>query len=100
MIFFININSRVDRFRYEEKDYIYSLVNAEKESNIRYVSLPKYDLEAANFYDEILKNKESNEYVAVLLRSNSDIKEFKEFCDKNSIPCRVDTSGNFYRHEL
>lgn len=96
---FININNKVDRFRYEEKDYIYSSVNVEKESNIQYISLPKYDLEAANFYDEILKNKESNEYVAVLLRSNSDIKEFKEFCDKNSIPCRVDTSGSFYRHE-
>ena len=96
---FININNKVDRFRYEEKDYIYSSVNVEKESNIQYISLPKYDLEAANFYDEILKNKESNEYVAVLLRSNSDIKEFKEFCDKNSIPCIVDTSGSFYRHE-
>ena len=96
---FININNKVDRFRYEEKDYIYSSVNVQKESNIQYISLPKYDLEAANFYDEILKNKESNEYVAVLLRSNSDIKEFKEFCDKNSIPCRVDTSGSFYRHE-
>ena len=73
---FININNKVDRFRYEEKDYIYSSVNVEKESNIQYISLPKYDLEAANFYDEILKNKESNEYVVVLLRSNSDIKEW------------------------
>lgn len=96
---FININNRVDRFRYEEKDYIYSFVNSDKKSNIRYVSLPEYNLESANFYHQLLESKESNEYVAVLFRSNNDIKEFKEFCDKNSIPCRVDISGSFYRHE-
>ena len=96
---FINIDIRVDRFRYKEKDYIYSFVNSDKKSNIKYVSLPEYNIELANFYHEVLKNKDSNEYVAVLFRSNNDIREFKEFCDKNSIPCRVDISGSFYRHE-
>lgn len=96
---FIGINDRVDRFKYEEEDYIYSLVNKELKSEIKYVSLPAFDEDTAIFYDEILKNKESDDYVAVLLRSNNDIKEFKEFCDRKSIPCRVDVSGNFYRHE-
>ena len=96
---FINIDSRVDRFRYKEEDYIYSLINSDKISNIKYVSLPEYNEECANFYHDVLKNKDSNDYVAVLFRSNNDIKEFKEFCDKNSIPCRVDISGSFYRHE-
>lgn len=96
---FINIDSRVDRFRYKEDDYIYSLINTDKNSNIKYVSLPEYNEECANFYYDVLKNKEEKEYVAVLFRSNNDIKEFKDFCDKNSIPCRVDISGSFYRHE-
>lgn len=96
---FININNKVDRFRYEEKDYIYSFVNSDKKSNIKYISLPEYNLESANFYHQLLESKEANEYVAALFRSNNDIKEFKEFCDKNSIPCRVDISGGFYRHE-
>ena len=96
---FINIDSRVDRFRYKEEDYIYSLINSDKNSSIRYISLPDYNEDCANFYHDLLRKKDSDEYLAVLFRSNSDIKEFKEFCDENSIPCRVDISGKFYRHE-
>lgn len=96
---FINIDQRVDRFSYKKEDYIYSLVNKAKNTRIQYVSLPEYNDEAANFYDGLLKDKGNREYVAVLFRNNHDIKEFKEFCDKKSIPCRVDVSGSFYRHE-
>ena len=96
---FISIDKRVDKFKYKEDDYIYSLINKEKVSNIQYISLPELNDDAANFYDELLRNKGDEEYAAVLLRSNSDIKDFKEFCDRKSIPCRVDISGNFFRHE-
>lgn len=96
---FISIDKKVDKFKYKEDDYIYSLINKEKVSNIQYISLPELNDDAANFYDELLRNKGDEEYAAVLLRSNSDIKDFKEFCDRKSIPCRVDISGNFFRHE-
>lgn len=96
---FINIDERVDRFTYKEKDYIYSFVNSDKPSKIQYISLPEYNDETADFFHDLLNNKGSEEYVAVLLRSNQDIKDFKEFCDKKSIPCRVDVSGSFYRHQ-
>lgn len=96
---FINIDERVNRFTYNEKDYIYSFVNKDNPSKIQYVSLFEYDDEMANFFDYLLETKTDDEYVAVLLRSNNDIKEFNAFCNKKSIPCRADVSGDFYRHD-
>lgn len=96
---FINIDRNVERFNYKEQDYIYSLVNKESDSKIEYVSLNEDLEESGEFYSELLVNKNEDEYVAVLLRSNNDIREFKEFCDRKSIPCRVDVSGEFFRHE-
>lgn len=98
---FINVNDRVDKFKYEENDYIYSLIDKDNKTKIEYIDIKDLDKEAADFYDTLLNSidKKKKESVAVLMRSNSDIKEFKEFCDRNSILCRTYVSGNFYRHE-
>lgn len=96
---FINIDKRVDKFNYQEKDYIYSLVNKDADSKIDYVSLNEDGLEIDKFYEDLLNNVKENEYVSVLFRSNSDLRDFKKFCDSRSIPCRIDISGSFFRHE-
>lgn len=95
---FINIDKRVSRFNYKEEDYIYSLVNRNAKNKIEYLSFEE-NYEMVPFYSKLLDEKKDDESVAVLLRTNNDIKDFKEFCDRNSILCRVDVSGGFYRHE-
>lgn len=96
---FISIDKKVDKFNYKENDYIYSLVNENENSKIEYISLNEEGIEIEKFYINLLNNKNDDEYISVLLRSNSDLKKFKRFCDVRGIPCRVDVSGSFYRHE-
>ena len=95
---FINVDKKIECFNYKEKDYIYS--NLEKWKNTKIERVNFYDIEdKVKFYNDLLDQKKENENVAVLLRSNNDIKAFKEFCDRKNILCRVDISGGFYRHE-
>ena len=95
---FTNVNKRVKCFSYSEKDHIYSLVNKERSVDIDYINITLKD-DRKRFYTSILDNKSEDEAIAVLLRTNNDVKEFKEFCDRNSILCRTDATGGFYRHE-
>lgn len=95
---FIDVDKKVTCFSYKEKDYLYSNINLKGKSNIQYINLENFE-DKANFYSKLRDNKKVNETIAVLLRSNNDIKEFKEFCDRHQIPCRVDETGGFYRHE-
>lgn len=95
---FINIDKRVDKFNYKQEDYIYSLVNSNTKNSIEYLKVEEYD-EAVEFFNTLRTAKKEKESIAVLLRTNNDVKEFKEFCDRHSIPCRVDVSGGFFRHE-
>lgn len=95
---FIDVNNRVDCFAYNEKDHIYSLLNKEITDGIKIVNLKDYE-DKISFYSNLRDSKSEDETMAVLLRSNNDIKEFKEFCDRHQIPCRVDETGGFYRHE-
>ncbi|NRY63822.1 UvrD-helicase domain-containing protein [Clostridium beijerinckii] len=97
---FVYIDEKVSKFNYN--DHIYSLVNRDKESKINYISLADEYQETVDFYLDLLeenKNNEENSFISVLFRSNNDLKEFKKFCDKSGIPCRVDIAGEFYRHE-
>lgn len=97
---FINIGKKVDKFNYDEESQIYSLVNKDKNTEIDLIELPKEDIRAVgDFYENILIDKEKGEYAAVLFRSNEELKDFKRFCDMESIPCRIDVSGQFYRHQ-
>ena len=95
---FINVDKKVECFNYKEKDYIYSLMEKDKENNIEYIDLSDF-AEKADFYSKLRDSKDDKESIAVLLRSNNDIREFKEFCDRHEIPCRVEESGGFFRHE-
>lgn len=95
---FIKLNDDVKKFVYEEEDYIYSKEEEEKETSIEYIDLSEEGSDK-NFYNSLLDKKEKDAVVAVLFRSNNDLKDFKEYCDKNSILCRVDVTGGFYRHE-
>lgn len=95
---FVNVDRRVKCFSYKEKDHIYSLMNKDRNVNIEYVDISLLD-DRKKFYTNILENKTDEETVAVLFRTNNDVKEFKEFCDVNGILCRTDATGGFYRHE-
>ena len=65
---FINVEKKVEKFNYKEKDYIYSLVNKDAESKIDYVSLNEDGIEIDKFYEELLNNAKEEEYVAVLFK--------------------------------
>lgn len=95
---FINIDKRVSKFKYKEKDYIYSLVNANVDNKIEKLKIEENN-GFVEFYNELRDKKKDSESIAVLFRTNKDIKEFKDFCDKYNIACRVDVPGQFYRHE-
>jgi len=95
---FVNVDRRVKCFSYKEKDHIYSLVNKDRNVNIEHIDISILD-DRKKFYNNILDNKTDEETVAVLFRTNNDVKEFKEFCDANGILCRTDATGGFYRHE-
>ena len=95
---FIEVDKKLECFNYKEKDYIYS--NKDKDNPKEITCLNVSDnLKRKEFFDDLLENKKEDESIAVLFRSNSDIKEFKEFCDRNNILCMVDSTGGFYRHE-
>ncbi len=95
---FTNVDKRVKCFSYSEKDHIYSLVNRERKVDIDYINITLKD-DKKKFYTSLLENKSDEETIAVLFRTNNDVKDFKEFCDRNSILCRTDAIGGFYRHE-
>ena len=95
---FIDIDKRIEHFNYKKEDYIYSLIDRNKENHIEYLILNETS-NRVKFYNALINNKKNDETIAVLFRTNNDVKEFKEFCDRNSILCRVDTTGGFYRHE-
>ena len=46
---FINVDKKVECFNYKEKDYIYSLMEKDKENNIEYIDLSDF-AEKADFY--------------------------------------------------
>ena len=94
---FFSISKIVDNFDYKIEEEIYSEINKDVESKIEYVSLKDNDEKTVDFYNNILEDKDKS--IAVLFRSNADLKEFKNYCDRNTILCRVDVSGEFYRHE-
>ncbi len=97
---FIKISENVEKFNYDEKNQIYSLENKEVKTKIDLIKLPKEDIRAVgDFYESLLKNKKNDEYVAVLFRTNEDLKDFKRFCDMESLRCRIDVSGQFFRHQ-
>jgi len=90
---FIHIDNKVDKFSYN--DHIYSLVNKNKDSKIDYKYLVEDSQETVDFYLDLLEENtknDENSYVSVLFRSNNDLKDFKKFCDRSSIPCRVDVT--------
>lgn len=95
---FIDVDKKVKCFSYKERDYLYSQINKDKINKINYINLADFE-DKAKFYSNLLDNKKENETIAVLLRTNNDIKEFKDFCDRHQIPCRIDETGGFYRHE-
>lgn len=95
---FIDVDKKVECFNYKEKDYIYSNVDQNIKTKIDHIDFLGYE-DKAEFYSSLLNKKNDNEAISVLFRSNNDIKEFKEFCDRHNILCRVDASGGFYRHE-
>lgn len=94
---FIKISENIDKFSYDGSAY--SLINKDEPSKIEYKTLIENTPETAKFFNSILKLKKTDETIAVLFRSNNDIKKFKNFCDKNNILCRVDVTGEFFRHE-
>lgn len=95
---FIDVDKKINHFNYKENDYIYSEIKKGEENKINYIYLEEPE-EKISFYTDLLEHKEEDETVAILFRNNNDIKEFKKFCDANSILCRVDVTGGFYRHE-
>lgn len=95
---FIDIDKRVRTFKYKPEDYIYSLVRKNVDNGIEYLAL-KEDFHMVEFYSKLLEEKKEDEKVTVLMRTNDEVEEFKEFCDRNKILCRVDVAGGFYRHE-
>ena len=95
---FIDVDKKVSCFSYKEGDYLYSQINKGKENKINYINIENFE-DKVEFYSKLRDNKKENETIAVLLRTNNDIKEFKEFCDRHQIPCRIDETGGFYRHE-
>ena len=95
---FKDVDSKVESFSYKKKDYIYSLLNTEENTQINTFNYEDEE-EKREFYINLRKNKGENESIAVLFRTNNEIKLFKEFCDKYEIPCRIHETGGFYRHE-
>lgn len=96
---FINIEKKVDKFRYTKEDYIYSQKDKNKKESIKYIYIEDEGEKIREIYQKLLDEKEKNEYIAVLFRTNKEAKEFKKLCDRENILCHIDISGEFFRHE-
>lgn len=75
---FIEVDKKLECFNYKEKDYIYSNKDKDNPKEITCFNVSD-NLKRKEFFDDLLENKKEDESIAVLFRSNSDIKEFKEF---------------------
>ncbi|WP_343342777.1 ATP-dependent helicase [Terrisporobacter petrolearius] len=95
---FVNINERVDKFNYEDEDRIYSLKNSEFKNEICIENLEQKSTKT-ELIKSLLENKKDDEEVCILVRTNSDVKEIKELCDKEGIPCEISSTGDFFRSE-
>lgn len=95
---FVDIANRVDKFNYEESDRIYSLKNNEAKNEINIKNLENKS-SISNLIKSVLTTKKESEEVCILVRTNTDVKEIKELCDKEGIACETSSSGDFFRCE-
>lgn len=95
---FMNISDKVDRFNYEEKDRIYSLKNSEDKNEICIQNLEQKS-SRAELIKRIIEKKKEDEEVCILVRTNSDVKDIKELCERERIPCEISSTGDFFRSE-
>lgn len=95
---FIDIDKRVSNFNYKDDEHIYSLENRDRSTKIDRININDED-DKFDFFKKLLERKGEMEEIAVLMRTNSNVDDFKEFCDRKHVLCRVDVTGGFYRHQ-
>lgn len=95
---FINIEKRVERFNYTEKDYIYSSIDKDKKRSIEYF-FNNEEMDIIELFNSLLENKKDKDSIAVIVRNNDEAVHIKNLCENNGILCEVDSKGEFFRHE-
>lgn len=101
---FFNINKHVDKFSFTENDFLKSFKEKTEEkilllndmsSEEGLISVVKDSIELKAKRDKENSEKMS---IAILTRSNDQVKEVSERLSSNNIYCNVDIQGDFFRH--
>lgn len=101
---FLNINNHVDKFSFTEKDFLKSFKEKGQSLTLSLNDMSSEDDLVKNIR-EIIKiksqrDKENHEKmsIAILTRSNNQVKEISEILSTNNIYCNVEIQGDFFRH--
>lgn len=101
---FLKLNDKIDKFSFTENDFLKSFKEKEQPITVALNDMSSQDLLIENIRKIIRvksqKEKDSNEKmsIAILTRSNRQVKEVAEILSSNNIYCNVDIEGDFFRH--
>lgn len=94
---FTNVSREVAKFKFTKDDLLKSMIDMPNAKGL-VIKEVKTDLGKMELLKNILKEKEDNDTVAILVRTNEDVRYMVDLCQENNIYCEAEISGDFFRH--
>ena len=94
---FTNVGREVTKFSFVEDDLLYSMMDMPDAKGLTIKEI-KTDLGKIDLLRNILNEKEMHDTVAILVRTNEDVRYIADLCQENNIYCEAEISGSFFRH--
>ena len=94
---FTNVGRETSKFIFTRDDLLYSMADIPAAEGMITKEV-QTDLGKADLLKNILNKKEENETVAILVRTNKDVRDMADLCQENNIYCEAEIAGDFYRH--
>lgn len=94
---FTNVSREAVKFKFTKDDLLNPMIDRPNAKGLL-IKEVKTDLGRIELLRNILKEKEENDTVAILVRTNEDVRYMVDLCQENNIYCEAEISGDFFRH--
>lgn len=94
---FTNVGREVIKFSFTKDDLLYSIIDMPNAKGLITKEM-QTDLGKIELLRNILREKEDEDTVAILVRTNEDVRYMSDLCQENNIYCEAEISGDFFRH--
>ncbi len=94
---FFNIGRKDKQFIFTKNDYLESMWEIDNPYGF-IINETKTHLGRVKVIKDILNRKGEEESIAILVRTNEDVKYITDLCEQNNIYCESSITGNFFRH--